>query len=53
MIDKRTEQIKELLPVYFIMGSPNCNGRDPVNVLEEAIEGGITLFQFREKEKKL
>ncbi|MBR7554666.1 thiamine phosphate synthase [Allobacillus sp. GCM10007491] len=49
MVDKRTEQIKELLPVYFIMGSTNCNGRDPVRVLEEAIAGGITLFQFREK----
>ncbi|MFC0015204.1 MULTISPECIES: thiamine phosphate synthase [Allobacillus] len=49
MVDKRTEQIKELLPVYFIMGSSNCNGRNPVDVLEEAIAGGITLFQFREK----
>ncbi|MGX1265348.1 thiamine-phosphate pyrophosphorylase [Rossellomorea marisflavi] len=47
-MDKRTSAIKEALKVYFIMGSTNCH-RDPVNVLEEAIRGGITLFQFREK----
>ncbi len=39
---------KELLRLYFVLGSPNCN-RDPRHVLREAIEGGITLFQFREK----
>lgn len=43
------KKIEELLNVYFIMGSANCHGKDPVEVLEEAIEGGITLFQFREK----
>lgn len=43
-----TQRIKELLKVYFIMGSVNCN-KDPVEVLKEAISGGITLFQFREK----
>lgn len=36
------------LHTYFIMGSQNCN-RDPVAILDEAIEGGITAFQFREK----
>lgn len=30
------------------MGSNNCQ-KDPFAVLTEAIEGGITLFQFREK----
>lgn len=30
------------------MGSQNCP-RDPVKILEEAIAGGITAFQFREK----
>ncbi|MRG87167.1 thiamine phosphate synthase [Salinibacillus xinjiangensis] len=30
------------------MGSNNCK-EDPVQVLEQAIVGGITLFQFREK----
>ncbi|SER36846.1 thiamine-phosphate pyrophosphorylase [Gracilibacillus ureilyticus] len=41
---------KELLRVYFIMGSNNTT-RDPLTVLEEALQGGITLFQFREKGK--
>lgn len=42
------EQVKDWLSVYFIMGSPNCR-KDPKETLEEAIEGGATLFQFREK----
>ena len=42
------DAIKEALKVYFIMGSPNCKD-NPAQVLQEAIEGGITLFQFREK----
>lgn len=33
---------------YFIMGSQNCH-RDPVKILREALEAGITAFQFREK----
>jgi thiamine-phosphate pyrophosphorylase len=40
--------IRELLKVYFIMGSTNCL-KDPLEVVREAILGGITLFQFREK----
>ena len=39
---------KELLELYLVMGSPNCQ-RDPRHILREAIEGGITFFQFREK----
>ncbi|MFB5677979.1 thiamine phosphate synthase [Paenibacillus terreus] len=31
------------------MGSVNCAGRNPVTVLREAIAGGVTMFQFREK----
>ncbi|KPB04952.1 thiamine phosphate synthase [Bacillus sp. CHD6a] len=37
------------LRIYFVMGSVDCNGRDPRDVLKEAISGGITSFQFREK----
>lgn len=33
---------------YFIMGSQDCV-RDPVTILHEAILGGITAFQYREK----
>ncbi len=40
--------LHEALKVYFIMGSPNCR-KAPADVLTEAIAGGITLFQFREK----
>ncbi|TYR80769.1 thiamine phosphate synthase [Priestia megaterium] len=40
--------MKQLLKAYFIMGSNNCR-KDPREVLKEAIEGGITIFQFREK----
>ncbi|RSK26406.1 thiamine phosphate synthase [Bacillus sp. HMF5848] len=39
---------RDALQVYFIMGSPNCRV-DPATVLQEAIAGGITMFQFREK----
>ncbi|MEK4030414.1 MULTISPECIES: thiamine phosphate synthase [Bacillaceae] len=42
------ERIKEFLQVYFIMGSANCL-IDPIRTLREAIAGGITFFQFREK----
>ncbi|WP_251550837.1 thiamine phosphate synthase [Neobacillus muris] len=41
-------ELREALKVYFILGSPNCQ-KDPVEVLKEAIAGGITMFQFREK----
>ncbi|MEH7014827.1 thiamine phosphate synthase [Neobacillus niacini] len=41
-------ELSEALKVYFIIGSPNCKD-NPAQVLQEAIEGGITLFQFREK----
>lgn len=36
------------LQLYFIMGSTNTQ-RDPFQVLQEAIDGGITIFQYREK----
>jgi thiamine-phosphate pyrophosphorylase len=36
------------LTLYFVMGSANCK-EDPRSVLHQAIAGGITMFQFREK----
>ncbi|WP_077624102.1 thiamine phosphate synthase [Sediminibacillus massiliensis] len=39
---------KNMLRNYFIMGTNNCTG-DPLIVLEKALRGGITAFQFREK----
>ena len=35
---------------YFVMGTINCK-RDPLLVLEEALQAGITMFQLREKGK--
>ncbi|WHY21723.1 thiamine phosphate synthase [Paenibacillus sp. G2S3] len=43
-----SDQLRELLKVYFIMGSVNCL-KSPAKVLKEAVAGGITMFQFREK----
>jgi thiamine-phosphate pyrophosphorylase len=40
--------LKESLQLYFVMGSQNCN-EHPALVLEKALAGGITMFQFREK----
>lgn len=40
--------MRKQLRLYFVMGSVNCK-HDPVFVLEQAIKGGITLFQYREK----
>ncbi|MCA1038261.1 thiamine phosphate synthase [Bacillus infantis] len=42
------QTMKELLKVYFIMGSTNCL-KNPEMVMKEAIKGGISLFQYREK----
>jgi thiamine-phosphate pyrophosphorylase len=48
MTIRNSESLRDSLKVYFIMGSPNCK-ENPAQILKEAIEGGITLFQFREK----
>ena len=37
------------LQLYFIMGTVNVGGRNILTVLEEALKGGITAFQLREK----
>lgn len=42
------EELRKKLQLYFIMGSNNCK-KEPVVVLKEAVAGGITMFQFREK----
>ncbi|MCM2989313.1 thiamine phosphate synthase [Bacillus safensis] len=42
------QQIKQQLSVYYIMGTANTT-RQPLDVVNEAIQGGITMFQFREK----
>jgi len=42
---------KELLKLYFICGTTTCLDKDLYTVVEDALKGGITLFQFREKGK--
>lgn len=42
------KEMKAYLSVYFIMGSNNT-AADPLEVIEKALKGGATLFQFREK----
>ena len=42
---------KELLKLYFICGTTTCQGKDLYSGVDEALKGGITLFQFREKGK--
>ncbi|PQD96694.1 thiamine phosphate synthase [Pradoshia eiseniae] len=39
----------EQLQIYFVMGSVNVKESNLLNVLEDALKGGITMFQFREK----
>ncbi|PFY31663.1 thiamine phosphate synthase [Bacillus toyonensis] len=48
MMRIETKKMSNLLQVYFIMGSNNCK-KDPLAILKEALDGGVTLFQFREK----
>lgn len=48
MKEQNNETLRQALRLYFIMGSTNCY-KDPVEVLQEAIVGGITIFQYREK----
>ncbi|HLR15776.1 MAG TPA: thiamine phosphate synthase [Bacillota bacterium] len=40
--------LHQALRLYFIMGSQNTKA-DPETVLKQAIQGGITCFQYREK----
>lgn len=44
----RPSEMRKYLKLYFIMGSVNCR-LSPAETLTEAIAGGITMFQFREK----
>ncbi|MGG1513930.1 thiamine phosphate synthase [Paenibacillus oryzisoli] len=44
-----SEELRKALRLYLVMGSPNCGGADPVAVLDAAIDGGVTMFQLREK----
>ncbi|MGE7676455.1 thiamine phosphate synthase [Lysinibacillus sp. NPDC094403] len=40
---------RDNLQLYFIMGTSNVLNYEPINVLEKALQSGITMFQYREK----
>lgn len=44
-----TRDIKAMLEIYFIAGTQDCRDKSLVHILEEALQAGITCFQFREK----
>ena len=51
------KNIQEILPLYFVAGTQDCQhlGNNPtynlLSVLKQALDGGITCFQFRDKGK--
>ena len=51
------KNIQEILPLYFVAGTQDCRhlGDNPadnlLSILKQALEGGITCFQFRDKGK--
>ncbi|MBY4972263.1 thiamine phosphate synthase [Streptococcus suis] len=40
---------RKMLQVYFICGTTDCSKGNFLDVLEKALQAGITCFQFREK----
>lgn len=42
------EQMRRYLRMYLVIGSVNCR-EEPLRVVEEALSGGATMVQFREK----
>lgn len=42
------DTVRDRLKLYLVLGSPFCR-HSPEEVLQAAIRGGITLFQYREK----
>ncbi|MFD0619488.1 thiamine phosphate synthase [Paenibacillus sp. GCM10027629] len=42
------QRIRNWMKLYLVMGSSNCK-LNPLDVVDQAIAGGITLFQLREK----
>ncbi|GDZ90370.1 thiamine phosphate synthase [Streptococcus dysgalactiae] len=41
--------MKDKLKLYFVCGTSDCPDGNILEVVEQALEAGITLFQFREK----
>lgn len=43
------EAMRKYLRLYLVIGSVNCLAADPLHVVREALAGGVTMVQFREK----
>ncbi|WP_332238621.1 thiamine phosphate synthase [Sporolactobacillus sp. KGMB 08714] len=46
---KEREALRRALSLYFIMGSQDGCGEDPLKTINLALEAGVTCFQWREK----
>lgn len=44
------KKIKEYLPLYLVIDRASCQNKDMFFVMEQAIKGGVTIVQLREKE---
>lgn len=49
----RMGSIREHLSLYLVMGLESHNGKDAWTIAKEAIEGGVTIVQLREKKAPL
>jgi len=49
---KKMVDITNMLSVYFIAGTQDCENKDLISTLKQALEAGITCFQLREKGEK-
>ncbi|WP_028549400.1 thiamine phosphate synthase [Paenibacillus sp. UNC451MF] len=47
------ERIADQLPVYLVMGLEECGDRTALDIAREALEGGVTIVQLREKKAPL
>ena len=46
---RRLEERRPIAGLYVIIDPEHCNGRDPLIVAAQALEGGATLIQWRDK----
>ncbi|WP_135547452.1 thiamine phosphate synthase [Paenibacillus cymbidii] len=51
MADKET--LRQHLPVYFVTGLAPVGGRSALETVAQALDGGVTIVQLREKEAPL
>lgn len=47
--DKLRSKLRQHLQLYLVMGTEQCRGQSSQTMLKQALQGGISCFQFREK----